>query len=75
MIFGIGFLRLNGGIVGLESELVHLLCTMTLLSPEFQVNADQGWCGQHNDVATASSTENWIDEAESRVWFLALVQA
>jgi starvation-inducible DNA-binding protein len=27
-------------------------------------------CDQYNDVATASMLENWIDEAERRVWFL-----
>lgn len=27
-------------------------------------------CDDHNDVATASLLENWIDEAEERVWFL-----
>jgi starvation-inducible DNA-binding protein len=27
-------------------------------------------CGQYGDVATASLLENWIDEAERRVWFL-----
>jgi starvation-inducible DNA-binding protein len=27
-------------------------------------------CDRHNDVATASLVENWIDEAEQRVWFL-----
>lgn len=27
-------------------------------------------CGEYNDVATASLLENWIDEAEKRVWFL-----
>jgi starvation-inducible DNA-binding protein len=27
-------------------------------------------CEQHHDVATASLLENWIDEAERRVWFL-----
>jgi starvation-inducible DNA-binding protein len=27
-------------------------------------------CGQHNDVATASLIENWIDESERRAWFL-----
>jgi starvation-inducible DNA-binding protein len=27
-------------------------------------------CDEHNDVATASLIENWIDEAERRVWFL-----
>jgi starvation-inducible DNA-binding protein len=27
-------------------------------------------CEQHQDVATASLLENWIDQAERRVWFL-----
>ena len=27
-------------------------------------------CDEHNDVATASLIENWIDETENRVWFL-----
>ncbi len=27
-------------------------------------------CDQHRDVATASLVENWIDEAEERIWFL-----
>jgi starvation-inducible DNA-binding protein len=27
-------------------------------------------CDDHGDVATASLLENWIDEAERRVWFL-----
>jgi starvation-inducible DNA-binding protein len=29
-----------------------------------------GVCDEHNDVATASLLENWIDEAELRIWFL-----
>jgi starvation-inducible DNA-binding protein len=28
-------------------------------------------CDRHNDVATASLIEVWIDESESRTWFLA----
>jgi starvation-inducible DNA-binding protein len=28
-------------------------------------------CDEHNDVATASLLENWIDETERRTWFLA----
>jgi len=28
-------------------------------------------CEKHNDVATASSIENWIDETERRTWFLS----
>jgi starvation-inducible DNA-binding protein len=27
-------------------------------------------CDEHNDIATASVLENWIDETEQRVWFL-----
>lgn len=27
-------------------------------------------CDVHNDVATASLIENWIDQSERRVWFL-----
>ena len=27
-------------------------------------------CDEHNDGATASLLENWIDESEKRVWFL-----
>jgi starvation-inducible DNA-binding protein len=30
-------------------------------------------CEKHNDVATASLIENWIDETERRTWFLAEV--
>src|SRR5882724_5548314 len=28
-------------------------------------------CDRHDDVATASLIENWIDETERRTWFLA----
>ncbi len=28
-------------------------------------------CGRNNDVATASLIENWIDQTESRTWFLS----
>jgi starvation-inducible DNA-binding protein len=27
-------------------------------------------CDEHGDVASASLLENWIDEAEKRIWFL-----
>ena len=29
-----------------------------------------GLCDEHDDVATASLLENWIDQAEHRVWYL-----
>jgi starvation-inducible DNA-binding protein len=28
-------------------------------------------CDQYGDIATASLIENWVDEAEQRVWFLS----
>lgn len=28
-------------------------------------------CESHSDAATASLIENWIDESERRIWFLA----
>jgi starvation-inducible DNA-binding protein len=28
-------------------------------------------CDRHNDLATASLIENWIDESERRAWFLS----
>jgi starvation-inducible DNA-binding protein len=28
-------------------------------------------CEKHNDIATASLIENWVDQAERRSWFLA----
>ncbi len=30
-------------------------------------------CDKHNDVATASLIENWIDETERRTWFLSVI--
>ena len=27
-------------------------------------------CDEHGDIATASLIENWVDEAEQRIWFL-----
>jgi starvation-inducible DNA-binding protein len=29
-----------------------------------------GLCGEHSDIATAGLIENWVDEADGRVWFL-----
>jgi starvation-inducible DNA-binding protein len=31
-------------------------------------------CDRHNDVATASLIEVWIDESEKRTWFLAEIE-
>jgi starvation-inducible DNA-binding protein len=35
-----------------------------------QMRAAHELCGQHNDVATASILENFIDQAEPRNWFM-----
>ncbi|WP_424138036.1 Dps family protein [Roseomonas chloroacetimidivorans] len=35
-----------------------------------RMRALRSMCDEHGDVATASLLENWIDEAEGRVWFL-----
>jgi starvation-inducible DNA-binding protein len=34
------------------------------------LRATHATCDEHNDVATASLVENWIDDGERRVWFL-----
>jgi starvation-inducible DNA-binding protein len=35
-----------------------------------KMRATHALCEEHNDVATTSSLEVWIDEAERRTWFL-----
>jgi starvation-inducible DNA-binding protein len=35
-----------------------------------RLRAAHAVCEEHNDVATASLIEQWIDEAERRAWFL-----
>ncbi|HMB94900.1 MAG TPA: DNA starvation/stationary phase protection protein [Tepidisphaeraceae bacterium] len=39
------------------------------------LRATHAVCDEHNDVATASLIENWIDESERRVWFLSEIAA
>jgi starvation-inducible DNA-binding protein len=39
------------------------------------LRATHGLCQRHNDVATASLIENWIDETERRTWFLSEIVA
>jgi starvation-inducible DNA-binding protein len=34
------------------------------------MRAARSVCDEHGDIASASLLENWIDEAERRVWFL-----
>src|SRR5260221_2500274 len=40
-----------------------------------ELRAPHKLCEQHNDVATASLIENWIDETERRTWFLSEIVA
>jgi starvation-inducible DNA-binding protein len=54
---------------------VSLLAMLTTLSADNQALAQNmrvlhAQCDDANDVATASLLENYIDEAEGRVWFL-----
>ena len=35
------------------------------------LRATHALCDRHNDLATASLIENWIDESERRTWFLS----
>jgi starvation-inducible DNA-binding protein len=37
------------------------------------LRATHAVCDEHNDVATASLIENWIDQAERRTWFLSQI--
>jgi starvation-inducible DNA-binding protein len=45
------------------------LCTDNQQLTKF-LRATHEVCDKHNDVATASLIENWIDETERRTWFL-----
>lgn len=35
-----------------------------------RIREAHGLCDEHGDIASASLLENWIDEAERRIWFL-----
>jgi starvation-inducible DNA-binding protein len=59
----------NGEFVGPE-EMLRELCTDNQQLTRFLRSAHQV-CDEHNDVATASLIENWIDETERRTWFLS----
>ena len=51
-------------------EMLRELCTDNQQLTRFLRSAHQV-CDKHNDVATASLIENWIDETERRTWFLS----
>jgi starvation-inducible DNA-binding protein len=50
-------------------EMLAQLCRDSQQFTQYLRSAHQV-CDRHNDVATASLIENWIDEAERRTWFL-----
>ena len=59
----------------------HHLAPKTMLSELYADNrqltaslrSNHELCDRHNDVATASLIEVWIDETERRAWFLGEV--
>jgi starvation-inducible DNA-binding protein len=51
-----------------EAMLTELLVSNQELIKYLRTTHDV--CDQHNDVATASLIETWIDETENRAWFL-----
>ena len=58
-----------------NAEFVLPVEMLTELSSDNQeltrlLRASHGVCDRHNDFATASLIENWIDETERRTWFL-----
>lgn len=51
-------------------DMLAELCTDNRMLTN-ELRAAHTVCDRHNDVATASMIEVWIDEAERRAWFLA----
>ena len=45
-------------------------CARTTSSSPENMRTLHEVCDEHNDIATASLIENWIDETEQRTWFL-----
>jgi starvation-inducible DNA-binding protein len=58
----------NQGFVG-PQEMLAELCVDNQYLVRF-MRAAHEVCERHNDVATTSLLENWIDQAERRTWFL-----
>ena len=55
-------------------EMISELCDDNLQLTR-TLRATHEICDRHNDVATASLIENWIDESERRTWFLAEIRS
>jgi starvation-inducible DNA-binding protein len=58
----------NAGFVAPNDMLVELCADNQQLTRSLRSTHEI--CDRHNDVATASLIENWIDETERRTWFL-----
>jgi len=63
-------LKDNNAEVVLPNEMLLELCRDNQELIKF-LRAAHEVCDRHNDVATASLIENWIDETERRAWFLS----
>jgi starvation-inducible DNA-binding protein len=63
----------NEEFVAPEDMLVELRADNEQLTPELRSTHEL--CEHHDDVATASLIENWIDETERRAWFLSEIVA
>jgi starvation-inducible DNA-binding protein len=61
----------NEEFVAPEDMLVELRADNQQLTRELRSTHEL--CEKHDDVATASLIENWIDETERRTWFLSEV--
>jgi starvation-inducible DNA-binding protein len=59
----------NKGSVAPEEMLIELRADNQHLTQSLRSAHEV--CEKHNDVATASLIENWIDETERRTWFLS----
>jgi starvation-inducible DNA-binding protein len=59
----------NAGFVAPNDMLVELRDDNRELARSLRATHEM--CERHNDVATASLIENWIDETERRSWFLS----
>jgi starvation-inducible DNA-binding protein len=63
----------NAEFVAPQDMLAELRSDNQQLTRELRSTHDL--CDQHDDVATASLIENWIDETERRTWFLSEIVA
>jgi starvation-inducible DNA-binding protein len=65
-------LKDNNAEVVAPKEMLSELCRDNQDLTKF-LRATHKVCDDHNDVATASLIENWIDQTERRTWFLSKI--